>query len=75
MKVNDKTSGNEIWGYYVSTIENLKGMNRIYLGSKGDYGPLYIFAEGYIDNVRPTTPSTATPVPTFAATITGTPAR
>ena len=43
-------------------------------GSIGDYGQMYIFAEGYIDSVRLTTPSTVTPVPTFAATLTQTPA-
>jgi hypothetical protein len=42
-------------------------MNVIYLGSRGDYGRMYIYAEGYIDNVRLTVPgAAATPEPTFA---------
>ena len=72
MKVNDKMTGTEIWGYFINPIDPLYGMNRIYLGSIGDYGQMYIFAEGYIDNVRLTTPSTATPVPTSAGTMAGT---
>ena len=31
-------------------------MNRIYLGSRGDYGAMYVYASGYIDNVRLTQP-------------------
>ena len=52
MKVNEKTSGNQIWSYYVNTAEDLNGMKNIYLGSIGDYGPISIYAKGYIDNVR-----------------------
>ncbi len=70
MKVNDKTSGNELWGYFVNTGEDLHGMNRIYLGSIGDYGMMNIYATGYIDNVRLTAPATVTPTP--ATTVTGT---
>lgn len=57
MKVNEKTSGQEIWGYYINTVEDLSGMNRIYLGSIGDYGMMNRYAEGYIDNVRLTIPA------------------
>jgi hypothetical protein len=74
MTVNNANTGTEIWGYYVNTIDPLYGMDRIYLGSIGDYGQMYIYAEGYLDKVRLTTPSTATPVPTFAATLAETPA-
>ncbi|MGD0079888.1 MAG: hypothetical protein ABSB80_04485 [Methanoregula sp.] len=74
MRVNDRNTGTEIWGYFINTIDPLYGMDRIYLGSIGDYGQMYIYAEGYIDSVRLTTPSTVTPVPTFAATLTQTPA-
>ena len=56
MKVNEKTSGKDIWSYYVNTGEELHGMNRIYLGSKGDYGMMGRYAQGYIDNVRLTVP-------------------
>jgi len=65
-KITDKTTGQEIWGYYIALADNLRGMNRIFIGTKGDYGMMNIYAQGYIDNVRLTTPSTAvqTPAPT-----------
>ena len=66
MKVNEKISGDQIWSYYVNTGEALRGMNRIYIGSIGDYGPLDIYASGYIDNVRLTSPGNVTAVPTTA---------
>ena len=68
MKVNEKTSGSEIWGYYINTGEDLSGMNRIYLGSIGDYGMMNRYAAGYIDNVRLTTPAESTATPTAAIT-------
>ncbi len=61
MKVNEKLTGKEIWSYFVNTAESLHGMNRIYLGSKGDYGAMNVYALGYIDNIRLTTPATTTP--------------
>jgi len=64
MKVKDWLTGREIWSYYLNTAENLNGMNRIYTGSKGDYGMMGIYAEGYIDNVRLTEPVAATITPT-----------
>jgi len=64
MRVNEKLTGKEIWGYFINTGENLHGMNRLYLGSKGDYGAMYVFAVGYIDNVRLTTPAIVTPTTT-----------
>ena len=66
MNVNDWITGKEIWSYYLNTAENLNGMNRIYTGSKGDYGMMGIYAEGYIDNVRLTAPVAITPTPTAA---------
>ena len=60
MKVKDWLTGREIWSYYLNTAENLNGMNRIYTGSKGDYGMMGIYAEGYIDNVRLTAPVAVT---------------
>lgn len=60
MKVTEKTSGVDIWNYFINTGEDLHGMNRIYLGSKGDYGMMGIFAKGYIDNVRLTVPAAVT---------------
>jgi len=71
MKVNEKTSGDEIWGYYLNTVEDLSGMNRIYLGSIGDYGMMNRYATGYIDNVRLTIPAESTAT-TIAAVTTGT---
>jgi hypothetical protein len=65
--VRDLQSGKDIWGYFVQCGENMRGLNRIYLGSKGDYGMMNIYTQGYIDNVRLTVPSagpavTETPV-------------
>jgi len=60
MKVKDWITGREIWSYYLNTVENLNGMNRIYTGSKGDYGMMGIYAEGDIDNVRLTEPVAVT---------------
>jgi len=75
MKVNEKTSGQEIWGYYINTVEDLSGMDRIYLGSIGDYGMMNRYAEGYLDNVRLTVPAEneATPAITAASTTPATP--
>jgi hypothetical protein len=67
-KVNEKNTGRDIWSYYVTTGEDLHGMNRIYLGSKGDYGMMNIYAMGYIDNIRLTVPVVATPTPTAVVT-------
>jgi len=67
MKVKDWLTGREIWSYYLNTAENLNGMNRIYTGSKGDYGMMGIYAEGNIDNVRLTEPVTVT-IPSTEAT-------
>ena len=70
MKVSEKTSGKDIWSYFINTDEDLHGMNRLYLGSKGDYGMMGIYAKGYIDNVRLTVPVTAAvTVPTTAETL------
>jgi len=74
MKVKDWITGREIWSYYLNTAETLNGMNRIYTGSKGDYGMMGIYAEGFIDNVRLTVPvAVATSEVTRAPSITTTP--
>jgi hypothetical protein len=57
MKVRDLQSGKDIWGYFIQSNENMRGLNRIYLGSKGDYGSTFVYAQGYIDNVRLSVPS------------------
>ena len=72
MKVNEKMSGNELWGYFVNTGEDLHGMNRIYLGSIGDYGMMNIYAKGYIDNIRLTVPATVATNPAMNVTASGT---
>lgn len=59
MRVSEKTSGKEIWSFFIKSVENLRDMNRIYLGSRGDYGNMNIRARGYIDNVRLTQPGPA----------------
>jgi hypothetical protein len=64
MKVTERTTGKDVWGYYLNSWENLDGMKRIYLGSKGDYGQMYLYAQGYIDNVRLTAPQEVTPTQT-----------
>lgn len=68
MKVNEKESGKEIWGYFINTGEELQGMNRLYIGSKGDYGMMGRYAQGYIDNVRLTAPAEATVTPVSEVT-------
>lgn len=73
MKVRSPQAGTDIWSYFIQCGENLNGLNRIYLGAKGDYGQQNIFAQGYIDNVRLTVPSAgsavvATPVNTLPVT-------
>jgi hypothetical protein len=67
MSVSEKITGKNIWSYYINTAENLNGMNRIYVGSKGDYGMMNIYALGYIDNVRLTIPAVVTTTPTEIA--------
>jgi hypothetical protein len=62
MKVRESDSGQELWSYFIQSTENMKDLNRIFLGSKGDYGPTFIYAQGYIDNVRLTVPSAGSPV-------------
>ena len=68
MRVSDKASGKEIWGYFLKSAERIRGMNHIYLGSRGDYGTMFSYARGYIDNVRLTQPAPAiTPEKTFGS--------
>jgi len=57
MKVKDYQSGKDIWSYFIQTGENMRGLNRIYLGSVEDGGMMNIYAQGYLDNVRLTVPS------------------
>jgi hypothetical protein len=64
IKVNEKLTGKEIWGYFINTGESLSGMTRLFVGSKGDYGAMNVYALGYIDNVRLSIPVAATPSPT-----------
>jgi len=73
MNVKGVQSGNTLWSYFIQGGENLRGFNRLYLGSKGDYGQMNIYAQGYLDNVRLTVPSavpamTETPRETVAVT-------
>lgn len=59
--VANKLTGRTIWSYYINTWDQLKGMNRIYIGSVGDYSPMEHYAIGYIDSVSLTQPLPATP--------------
>jgi hypothetical protein len=71
MRVRDKATGKEIWSYFIKTVENFRDMNSIYLGSRGDYGSMYTYASGYIDNVRLTQPGSAVnqePTPEYTET-------
>jgi len=65
-RVTEKMTGKPIWSYYVNTGEPLKFMNRIYLGSVGDYGQMFKYAIGEIDNVRLYAPAPVTETPTIA---------
>jgi hypothetical protein len=68
MEVTDKATGKPVWSYFMNTVENIKNMNRIYLGSRGDYGSMFVYARGYIDNVRLTQPGPdVTPEQTFGS--------
>ncbi len=83
MKVRELQSGKDIWSYFIQSGENLKGFNRIFLGAKGDYGSQNLYAQGYIDNVRLTIPSsvpavTETPkdtIPVTTAPVAATPTK
>ena len=57
MKVRELQSGKDIWSYFIQCGENMKGLNRIYLGSVEDGGMMNIYAQGYLDNVRLTVPA------------------
>ncbi|GAB6285151.1 MAG: hypothetical protein STSR0009_13520 [Methanoregula sp.] len=65
-RVTEKTSGKQVWSYYLNTWDTLTGMNRLYIGAVGDYGDgrPNRFATGYIDNVRLYTISEVTVAPT-----------
>lgn len=63
MRVAEKATGKEIWGYFLDTHESLRGMNRIFIGSVGDYSEPGPVAEGYIDNVRLSTQTNVTVTP------------
>jgi hypothetical protein len=73
MQVSDKAAGEEIWSYFVNTVGEVNKMNRIYLGSRGDYGYMNVYARGYIDNVRLMKPAPAvTAIQTTASPVTET---
>jgi hypothetical protein len=69
MRVSEKTTGREIWSYYLNIGTSLLGMNRIFLGSIGDYGMMGRTAEGYIYNVRLSSDIPLTPVITEATNV------
>jgi hypothetical protein len=70
MNVDEKNTGKRIWGYFLNTGEQLSGMNKLYLGSKGDYGMMNRYAVGYIDNVRLTSPAAVTATKTMTTSLT-----
>ena len=67
-RVTEKTTGKQVWSYYLNPQELLSGMNRLYIGAVGDYGDgrPNRFATGYIDNVRLYVPAEVTVAPTEA---------
>lgn len=65
-RVSDRLSGRTIWSYYVNTWDQLHGMNRIYIGSIGDYNVMNHYAVGYIDSIRLSQPFLTTPTETTA---------
>jgi hypothetical protein len=69
VKITEKSSGAAVWSYFVNAWENLHGMKRIFIGTKGDYGVMSTYAQGYIDNVRLTTPAAVTAAPTDATPV------
>lgn len=69
MRVQEKNTGAEIWGYFLSTNEELRNMNRIAIGPLGDFSSMVPIAEGYIDNVRLTVQKSVTISPTEATTV------
>ncbi len=60
MQVIEKSTGKEIWGYFLNVNEDLRNLNRIVIGQLGDYSDMGPVAEGYIDNVRLTVQKTVT---------------
>ena len=67
-RVSEKMTGQTVWSYFINIAGSVHGMNHIYLGSRGDYGQMFVYARGYIDNVRLTVPGPAvTPGPTFGS--------
>ena len=74
------SNGTSLWGYTLSGISTLGGMDRIYLSTIGDFENPSAVADGYIDNVsmrlvlpsETTEPPTTTSSPTMG-TGTGTP--
>jgi len=69
MRVVEKATGKEIWGYFLTTNEPLRGMNRIFTGAVGDYADLGPVAEGYINNVKLSTEKTVTTTPAVVTTV------
>jgi len=57
--VTNKQTGQMLWSYFVTSQSPLNGMNRVYLGNVGDYGPMGVYATGWVDNVILTVPMTA----------------
>jgi len=73
MRVIDKTAITNLWSYYLTTKESLKGMSYIVIGTVGDYSAPGNYATGYIDNVRLTIPKTVTVPDTTIAVVTPSP--
>ena len=73
MKVADFSLGKEVWGYFIKVSDNMNGLDRVYMGSVGDYGQSNVYATGYIDNVVVSTGlnviSTPTPIITKITTL------
>lgn len=68
-RVTDKTSSRTVWSYYINTYEQIRGMNRIYVGSIGDYSTSNRNAVGYVDNIKLYTVGTGISTPTGEPTV------
>lgn len=67
MKVVEKETGEQLWGYYVDIGQDLFSMTRLAITTKGDYafGPT---TEGYLDNIELSALVPVTPTPTSTLT-------
>jgi len=64
MRVVNAGTGSQVWSYFVTSVGDLRRMNRLYITTVGDYQSTSAYSEGYIDNIVLSAPAAATPTPT-----------